>query len=276
MPAPRRSASAFRSWSPRAAWRAWLNARPKLDFVIIGAEKAGTSALFYYMRHVPGIYGPIIKELNFFDRDERWGDGSDYSALHWWFVFAPKGALLGEATPTYLKNYRCLERIHRYNPAIKVIALLRSPVMRAFSAWNFRRARLRDKRDFMEAVRVELETGGDIRAARENKYGYIATGHYAPQLAELFRVFSREQVLLIKYEAFKRAQADYVRQAVRFVGGPEDFPIPKERRVNTWSYNRKWTRAEFLQLLPLYEADIAAVERWTGWDCSDWRRPPEA
>ncbi len=271
---PRALAPSRAALWPEAALRAWLTARPRLGFVIIGAEKAGTSALFYYLRRVPGLYGPILKELNFFDRDDRYGDGTDLSALHRAFLLAPKGAILGEATPSYLRNSWCLPRIRDYNPDIKVIALLRSPVVRAFSGWNFRRARLRDRRDFMTAVRVELETGGDLSAARENKYRYVATGHYGPQLRELFQVFPRENVLLMKYETFARNQAEQVRAAVRFVGGPSNFVMPTYRRINAWSYDRKLTRAEFEHLLPVYEDDIRAVEAETGWDCSDWRRPP--
>lgn len=254
--------------------RAHFDAYPRLGFIIVGAEKAGTSALFAYMRRVPGLYGPINKELNFFDRDDRYGDGSDLTPLHRWYMLAPKVAIRGEATPSYLKNPWCLSRIYRYNPGIKIIAILRSPVVRAFSAWNFRRARLRDRRDFMTAVRVEIASGGDLSVARENKYRYVDTGHYADQLRELRRVFPAENLLLMKYEDFNRDQVAHVRAAVRFVGGPADVEIGAPRRVNVWSYDRKLARAEFLELLPFYEADIAAVEAMTGWDCSDWRCPP--
>ena len=148
--------------APMSRIKSYLHNRPKLDFLIVGAEKAGTTALFAYLRQIPGVYIPFNKELNFFDRDHRYGDGKDFSPLHRWFLLAPKGALLGEATPTYLVNPHCFSRIYDYNPDIKVVALLRSPVRRAYSAWNYRRARLRDKRDFMTAVKVEVESGADI------------------------------------------------------------------------------------------------------------------
>jgi len=255
------------------AVRRYLNAMPRLGFVIVGAEKAGTSALFAYLRRVPGLYGPILKELNFFDRDDRWGDGTDVSALHRWFLGAPAGAIRGEATPSYLKNPHCLPRIVAYNPQIKVIALLRSPVLRAFSAWNFRRARFRDRRDFLTAVRVEVETGGDLRAARENKYRYIDTGRYGAQLRILRQVVPPENLLVIKYEDFRRDQAAHVRAAIGFVGGPSDTRFAQPLEVNVWRYDRHLTTAEFDAVLPLYADDIADVEAQLGWDCRDWRRP---
>ena len=49
----------------------WLNRRPRLDFVVAGAEKAGTTAMFSYLKRVPGVHIPLPKELNFFDSSQR-------------------------------------------------------------------------------------------------------------------------------------------------------------------------------------------------------------
>jgi hypothetical protein len=239
--------------------------------MIVGAEKAGTTALFAYLRRVPGVYMPLIKELNFFDRDHHYLDGTDFASLHKWFLFAPRSALIGEATPTYLMNPSCFSRIYDYNPNIKVIAILRSPVRRAHSAWNYRRVRLRDKRDFMTAVRVEVESGGDLTVARENKYRYIGAGRYSEQLREARRVLPAENLMLLKYEDFNRDQVAHVRAAIRFIGGPDHVDIPRIRRVNVWRYDRPLSEAEFETVLDLYDDEISEVEALTGWDCSDWR-----
>lgn len=252
--------------------KAWLNGRPKLDFLILGAEKAGTTALYSYLRRMPDVYIPFNKELNFFDRDHRYQDGTDFSALHRWFVLAPEGRILGEATPTYLMNPRCFERIRAYNPAIKIAAILRSPIRRAYSAWNYRRARLRDSRDFMTAMRVEIESGGDVRVARENKYRYFGAGMYADQIRQAQSVFEPDNLLLIKYEDFKRNQRKWVRRFANFIGSAAPLEIPRIRFSNVWGYKAPLTRKEFEALLPYYEADIAEVEALTGWDCDDWRR----
>lgn len=251
---------------------AWLNARPKLDFLILGAEKAGTTAVYSYLRRVPDVYIPINKELNFFDRDQRYGDGTDFSALHRWFVLAPKGRLLGEATPTYLMNPRCFERIRAYNPSIKVMALLRSPIRRAYSAWNYRRARLRDSRDFMTAIRVEIESGGDVRVARENKYRYFGAGLYSEQIRRARQVFAPENLLLVKYEDFQRDQPAWVKRIAAFIGSAAAPEISRIRQSNVWGYKAELSARDFEAILPHYEADIAQVESLTGWDCGDWRR----
>ena len=214
---------------------------------------------------------PLNKELNFFDRDDRYRDGSDFSALHRWFVFAPPGAIMGEATPSYLKNPSCFKRIYDYNPNIKVIVILRSPVRRAYSAWNYRRVRFRDKRDFMTAVRVEVESGGDIAVARENKYRYIGTGRYADQIREARRALPPDNLMILKYEDFARDQIAHVRAAARFIGASDQADIPRIRRANVWGYNRPLSMAEFQTVLELYQDEITEIEALTGWDCSDWR-----
>jgi hypothetical protein len=262
------------------ALRSWLSGRRRLDFLIVGAEKAGTTALFSYLRRQPDVYIPFNKELNFFDRDHRYRDGTDFSALHRWFLPAPKSCLLGEATPTYLMNPRCFERIRAYNPAIKIVALLRCPVRRAYSAWNYRRARLRDSRDFMTAVRVEIESGGDLSVARENKYRYVTAGLYASQIRQAQQIFEPGNLLLIKYEDFTRDQETWVARAAAFIGSSAPVRIPRIRRSNVWGYQAPLQKDQFDTLFPYYEADIAEVESLTGWNCDDWRtferRTPKA
>jgi hypothetical protein len=252
--------------------KAWLNGRRKLDFLIIGAEKAGTTAMYSYLKRVPDLYIPFNKELNFFDREHRYGDGTDFSALHRWFIFAPERCKIGEATPTYLMNPHCFERIQSYHPQIKIVALIRNPVRRAYSAWNYRRARLRDSRDFRTAVQVEIESSGDLSVARENKYRYVGAGMYSTQIAKAQEVFPAENLLLLKYEEFVRQQPAWVKRVAKFVGSQADVEVKKFRRSNSWGYKAPLTKEDFDYLLPHYEDDIAEVERLTGWDCSDWRR----
>lgn len=252
--------------------RSWLSDRRRLDFVIIGAEKAGTTALYSYFRRVQDIYIPFNKELNFFDRDWRYGDGTDFSSLHRWFLPASARSVIGEATPTYLMNPHCFERIYKYNPEIKIIALLRCPIRRAFSAWNYRRARLRDARDFRTAVRVEIESGGDLSVARENKYRYVGAGMYSDQVRQLQAIFPPQNLLLIKYEDFTREQPLWVKKSAEFVGSKSQVEIEKIRRSNVWGYKTTLTREDFEYLLPHYKEDIAKVEALTGWDCADWQK----
>ena len=81
-----------------------------------------------------------------------------------------------------------------------------------------------------------------------------------------------DQLLLIKFEDFNRHQEDWVRRAARHIGATDDFPFERTRRPNAWGYKHRLEKDQFEELLPYYKADIAEVERLTGWDCGDWRR----
>jgi hypothetical protein len=123
----------------------------------------------------------------------------------------------------------------------------------------------------MTAVRVEIESGGDISVARENKYRYIGAGRYAEQIREARKTIPPENLLFIKYEDFDRDQITYIKSVIGFLGGPKDYNIERTRRVNVWRYDRPLSREEFYSVLALYENEITEVEALTGWDCSDWR-----
>src|SRR5438105_15608557 len=136
----------------------------KLSFVIAGAQKSGTTALNYYLKRHPQIALPVKKELHFFDRDELFaGAPVSYEPLHRMFRPTRPGTIAGENTPIYLYWRPALERIREYNAAIKLIAILRNPIERAFSQWNMQRQRGSEPLEFLEAV--QAEPGRIARAA---------------------------------------------------------------------------------------------------------------
>lgn len=109
--------------------------RLKPSFLIIGAQKAGTSALHYYLSQHPELVGAAQKEIDFFSCSAKFSQG--YFAYH--RHFPVKGLfkrISFEASPSYLPNPDTAERVYNYNNEIKLIALLRNPLMRAYSAWR--------------------------------------------------------------------------------------------------------------------------------------------
>ena len=167
-------------------------------------------------------------------------------------------------------NPECFPRIKAYNPGMRIIAILRSPIRRAFSAWNFRRVRLRDKRDFMTAVRVEIESGGDLSVARENKYRYMSAGLYAPQIRALRETFDEEQLCSSSSSSTGTRRSGSGGRSARRRG--RRLPVREDATPERLGYKHRLEKDQFEELLPYYEADIAEVERLTGWDCGDWRR----
>jgi len=159
--------------------------RPRLrpGLFIIGAQKAGTSALFSMLGSHPRILAPQVKEPHFFNSNKAYAKGMrEYLDS---FPIRPlrgPAPLTLEATVGYLEHPEAAGRLQRHFPEALLVAVLRDPVDRAFSAWNmFRdfaghpgREHLVEHRSFEQAIDEELSGTAAERARR-----YLATGHYA-------------------------------------------------------------------------------------------------
>ncbi|RYG21799.1 MAG: sulfotransferase, partial [Burkholderiales bacterium] len=108
---------------------------PLVNFIVVGVQKAGTTALFDYLGDSPAVALSKVKEVHFFDDETVDWAKPDYGPYHAQFETADPIALRGEATPIYLYWPHSLERIAAYNPDIRLIVMLRDPVERAWSHW---------------------------------------------------------------------------------------------------------------------------------------------
>lgn len=122
----------------------------KPDFIIVGAQKAGTSSLYYYLSQHPKLLASQNKEMAYFNRDDNFEKGRNWYQK----AFIDTQRIFGdylrfEATPDYLYRPIAAMRMHEEYPGLKIIILLRDPVKRAFSAWNM-------YRDFSKAPNGKL------------------------------------------------------------------------------------------------------------------------
>ncbi|NCU31833.1 MAG: sulfotransferase, partial [Candidatus Moranbacteria bacterium] len=122
----------------------------KVDFLIGGVQKGGTTSLSAELSAHPDILFSKKKEIHYFDlhykKSESW--------YHKHFAFMPN-KINGECSPFYMYWRPCYKRIHTYNPNIKWIFLLRNPIERAFSAYTMSKNRNRESLTFSEAIRTE-------------------------------------------------------------------------------------------------------------------------
>lgn len=201
----------------------------KPDFIIIGAQKAGTTGLFEILDQHSLIVCSNIKEIHYFDNDQWYLERKLYS-YHSYFPFphnVPKKAKLFEATPIYLFHPEVAERLFNYNPKLKLIILLRNPVERAFSAWtmyhhHFKTGRykeLHDPRNFTEAISEEFEKI-DQSDFWNNKIGYVKRGIYHYQIEAFLKYFPVSQVLFIESEELKKEQEKAYANIQSFIGVP--------------------------------------------------------
>ncbi|MGI9115806.1 MAG: sulfotransferase family protein [Chthoniobacterales bacterium] len=250
-----------------------LGRRPveRLDFIVAGAQKSGTTALNYYLKRDPRIALPVRKELHFFDNDAFFTGSTvvSYYRLHEMFPLAPAGSIAGENTPNYLYSPPALPRIRDYNPAIKLIILLRNPIDRAFSQWNMQRVRGIEPLDFLDAISAEPNRLTQLDPEQRRKFAYVDRGRYGVQLSRALHLFPPRQLLILKYEEFRAHQPEVVEKVFRFLGlSPVAF---RHIEAHDIAYKRRIRAGERVAVHELLRDDIARLEQLLNWDCSNWR-----
>jgi len=242
----------------------------RLDFVLAGAQKSGTTALHYFLSRHPKITMGDQQEIHFFDNDALFVSEPDYEQLHQHYPLLAASTLAGDCTPSYIYHEPAMERIWKYNPKIKLLILLRNPVDRAFAHWNMQRFRCREPLDFFDAVREEKTRMAGAPRAEARRFAYVDRGFYGQQLARLFKFFPREQVKAVKFEDFKEKQREMLTSIFSFLGvKPPRAVRSKDRNIVPYARAMNWEEKVFLY--HLFADDIAKVEQLLGWDCSDWK-----
>ena len=218
--------------------------RLKPSFIIIGAQKAGTSSLFNYLGQHPDITLPSKKELHFFDVQYDKG-------IEWYESLFPEGInyenqITGEASPYYLFHPLVPEYVRYHYPGIKLIILLRDPVDRAYSHFQMERKRGTEPlASFVHAVELEVERiyeeeqkilRGEIQSrTRFQNWSYMKRGLYGQQLQRWLGFFPREQFLIIRSEDFFSSTLLWMQQIHTFLG-IRDIPPANLSPVNSNKY----------------------------------------
>jgi hypothetical protein len=249
----------------------------RVGFLVVGAQKAGTTALHEFLSVHPEIGMPATKELHWFDDDANFGPGASERGYHARFPARSGLRILGEATPAYAYVPAAVPRIHRYCPAMKLVLILRDPIERAFSHYRMVRDVFHaEPLPFEAAVaaergRLALSGGDTSRGSAFRRHAYVARGCYAAQLARLLQWFPAEQILLLRCEELQAHHVRTLRAIHEFLGvSPE--PIPPPRFVYSQGAEPLPPGARE-RLLPLVLDDVLELERMTGWDLSAWREP---
>jgi len=188
-----------------------FSSKNKPTFLIIGAQKCGTTSLFYYLSQHPQLNLPALKEIHFFDLEYERG-------IDWYYRSFPKNPFLhnkltGEASPYYLFHPLVPERVFKHLPKIKIIVLLRNPVDRAYSQYNHQRKLGNEPiQSFEEAIINEelriseeeekLKLGILKESHAFRRYSYIKRGLYSVQIERWLQYFTMSQMLFIKSEDF--------------------------------------------------------------------------
>lgn len=195
------------------------------DFVIIGAQKSGTTWWQGLLESHPQVHRPPgqRRELHFFDHFwDRWPTEGQFGRYLDYFA-RPDGSLVGEKTPGYLYQPWVAPMLHHVAPEARLIVLLRDPVERYISGLGL----------LHRSGALKGEVGAGEVGTREHRITEaIDRSRYANQLAWWLRHYPREQILLLQYE---RCVADTQAELARtqaFLGLSEE-PAPDEELTRT-------------------------------------------
>jgi hypothetical protein len=213
---------------------------PSLEFVVIGAQKAGTTTLWELLRRRPDVWVPPSKELPYFSHDAVYAEGLQR-------LLERHGApdddrLVGTVTPHYMHGWqemttaKIAARMASDLPRLKLVALLRDPVQRACSQHAMAAARGRDPRSLDEAIEAELAPAALLaaRARPGDANTYVVQGEYGRILSEYLSVFPREQ---LHVELTSRLAADpdgVLRGILSFLGARVD-DLPTQPRLRLFA-----------------------------------------
>jgi len=195
-----------------------MSERP--DFIIAGAAKCGTTALFTYLAQHPSICAPSIKEPAFFCTDLPGGIATldEYHAL---FAAAPPACLAFEASTRYLYSKVAIARIMAHNPATKIIVMLRNPADAAYALHGYAyRYGYEAIVDFENAWRAQASRTVQGPDTNTFEYAYGPTYLYANQIARLLRLVPERQRHIVIYEEFFADPVSHFAPLLQFLSLP--------------------------------------------------------
>jgi Sulfotransferase domain len=200
------------------------------DFVIIGAQKGGTSFLYHLLTLHPLVEPAARKELHFFDNPELFDHGAEWYRRCFPRLGSKDGqrSMTGEATPYYLFDPPVAKRMAHIVPKARLIALLRNPIDRAYSHYQMQVKRGTEPRTFEEAIEQQHSS-------------YMSRGIYVDQLLRWFEFFGKEQMLILKSEDFFERPIETLKVVLAFLDLPEWQPEASElqQRRHSGTYKQK-------------------------------------
>jgi hypothetical protein len=259
--------------SPRRVYR-YLNAhRRRLpDYIIAGAQKSGTTSLWYYLNEHPLVEKPMTKEMNYFDlRFTR--------PLKWYRMHFPlrqpnfdselgQATLTGESSAYYMLHPLAPKRIAQTLPNVKIILLLRNPVDRAYSHYQLKLRRRQEELSFEDAIQAEEARldGEEDRICRDpgyysvnhDRFSYLARGRYLEQIVRWHAVLPSNQLLILESGEFFKKTAEVYQRVLDFLNLPS-FEPPRFGNRFPGKYTDKMsaqTRSKLVEYFQPYNAQL--------------------
>ena len=280
MPAASGTLASFGETLQRPFVRAWrrlsASQRSVPDFIIIGAQKCGTTSLFHYLAQHPQLAPSWRKEVHYFDGGLQESRDNYARGPGWYRSNFPLRARLDadqrvfEASPFYIFHPLAAQRIAKMLPDTRLVLMLRNPSERAISHYFHQQRKGRETLPIAQALAREDErlalAGTHWNHPNFRHYSYKRRGHYAEQINRYLDHFPREHLLVINSERFFAEPQASLAQVYDFVGVDTDFTVDNLQPRNV-SGNRTDVDPAIYQSLDAYfEPHNAELYRLLGED----------
>jgi hypothetical protein len=213
----------------------------KVDFIICGAAKSGTTSLHYILDKHPEICmsnGDAKNELHFFCEENNFNKGIEWYQS--FFDHCPKDSIKGQTAPSYLQDKDAPERIFKTFPNTKLVFIFRNPVDRAFSDYLTRVWNGKETENFYEALMKEPERSNHDPFYR-GSWAYTKRGMYADQIERFVKFFPRENMFFLLTDDLNDNDQKELRRLQEFIGvDPRTLAILQEN-TGRFVYNDKLT-----------------------------------
>lgn len=237
------------------------------DFVILGAQRAGSTSLYRYLEQHPCVIPAVRKEIHFFDWN--YDKGLAWYRAHFPTRFARiarniegcSQVLTGEASPYYITHPHAAARMRRVLPNVRLMIILRNPIDRAYSQYQMNYRKGIETISFDEAIRKEpdrlaseiatLNSDPSYKSLLHRRFSYLTRGHYAEQIHRWFEAYPREQFLVLFVEQLSDQASQVMNRVFDFLDLPKvnfDWLKPSLRAYNKAEYQpmrqetRDWLR----------------------------------
>ncbi len=215
-------------------------AKNKLDFIVIGAAKSGTTSLHEILKDHPNISLPKAKEVPFFNDDKLLEKGSDwYLSQH--FNQSEEQNLWGTVTPQYM-YYRgghsinnTAKQIKKHNPKVKLIVIMRHPIKRAFSHYKSGVRRYGITESFDEHM-TNLISSKNVEKLRNNNWDYktlpLFGSEYGKLLKPYYQNFDARNIKVLFFEDLVKNPEKVVKELLKFIGASADVNLKYDQKAN--------------------------------------------
>ena len=236
----------------------------KPTFLCIGVQKSGTTSLIRYLNQHPDIFIQD-RELHFFDKNKL----TEAKIIQYEDTFGTHKRIVGEKTPSYNYLQFAMDRIHQYNPDMKLILILREPIARAFSQYNMDH-RVQNKTE--EEILSDFEKEEYIKLSQVEKNGkyYIIRGKYDEIISYILSKFPRENLYIGIAEEILAHKKEEYNKIIDFLGAETLNEINENVDTHIGKYSTRIPKRLEKKLYDIYKPHNVRLYEILGRKIPSW------